>query len=52
MRAQEDTSFLQTSRYFQEQERLVQEIAENGYSLLDHEDEDEHTIYEIEPLEE
>ncbi|HEU5375556.1 MAG TPA: hypothetical protein VFV38_08970 [Ktedonobacteraceae bacterium] len=52
MRAQGDTSFLLTSRHFQEQERLVQEIDENGYSLLDSEDENEHPVYEIEPLEE
>jgi hypothetical protein len=55
MRAQGDTSFLLTSRYFQEQERLVQEIDANGYSLFDSEDlegESEHPIYEIEPLEE
>jgi hypothetical protein len=52
MRAEGDTSFLQTSRHFQAQERLLKEIDENGYTLIDSEDEDENPVYEIEPLEE
>jgi hypothetical protein len=52
MRAQGDTSFLQTSRHFQAQEQLSREIEENGYTLIDSEDENENPVYEIEPLEE
>lgn len=52
LRAQGDTSFLLTSRHFQAQEQLLKEIEENGYGIIDSEDEDENPVYEIEPLEE
>ena len=52
MRAQGDTSFLRESRHFQAQEKLSDEIEANGYTLIDSEDEQENTVYEIEPLEE
>lgn len=51
MRAQGDTSFLLTSRYFQAQVQLMREIEENGYTIIDTDDDNEHPIYEIEPLE-
>lgn len=52
MRAQGETRFLQTSRHFQAQEWLIKEMEENGYTLIDLEDENENPVYEIEPLEE
>lgn len=52
MREREDTSFLLASPHFRAQEQLLQEIDENGYTIIDSEDENENPIYEIEPLEE
>jgi len=51
MREQGDTSFLQDSGHFAEQNRLAEEIERNGYTIVDSEDEAGNTVYGIETLE-
>lgn len=52
MRQQGDTSFLLDSGYFAKQNRLMEEIERQGYTIVDYEDENGNPIYGIEPMEE
>lgn len=54
-RTQGDTTFLLESKYFQEQNQLLEVIASNGYDIIDHGDDEApeyKPVYGIEKSEE